>query len=367
MDQYHAMLRYAAGVATPLQFHVTRPDGSVENVTVEAPYAILGRSEDSDVSIPDRRVAFRHVYLQAIGPRIACVSLFGLLGYEWDDGATRSWLTPGHSLNIAGHQIRIQGESWVDDDALMGPTDFRARDEHLDEYGSLPRVDLELLNTSAKGKHWPINRVITLLGRDERCRITVLDERISRVHCSLLLLPSGLWAIDLMGRGGIFVNGHQVPCCQLAEGTELQVGPYKLRARYPQLTQSPDQTGFESDFLTRHNRFLKVESFHDTLIVVPTGNLRQILYQELHLESSRIMDLIQSRRYRNIVIDFAFCESVGAILIEAIASFCRGVSGRASLCGLTDSNRSVLERSNLHRIWPLCGTRQEALQVVYSQ
>lgn len=367
MDQFHAMLRYAAGVSAPLQFHVTRPDGTAEDVTVEAPFAIVGRSEDSHISIPDRRVAFRHVYLQAIGPRVACVSLFGLLGYQWDDGATRSWFTPSRSLNIAGHTIQIKGESWLDDDTLIGPTDFRARDEHLDEYGSLPRVDLELLNTSAKGKHWPINRLITLLGRDDRCRITVLDDRISRVHCSLLLLPSGLWAIDLMGRGGILVNGHQVPCCHLAEGTELQVGPYKLRARYPQLTNSPDQAEFESDFLTRHNRFLKVESFHDTLIVVPSGALRQILYQDLHLESSRIMDLIQSRRYRHIVIDFAFCESIGSILIEAVASFCRAVTGRAAMCGLTEENRGVIERSNLQRIWPICNTRQEALQVVYTQ
>ena len=31
----------------------------------------------------------------------------------------------------------------------------------------LPMVDLELLNTSQKGTKWPINRVVTLVGRDD--------------------------------------------------------------------------------------------------------------------------------------------------------------------------------------------------------
>ena len=100
-----------------------------------------------------------------------------------------------HRFRIGDTWIQVFDDGWTDDD-LKAPTEFRPRHESRAEYGVLPLVDLELLNSSARGTQWPINRIITLVGRDPRCRICCADENISKVHCAFLLLPTGLWIID---------------------------------------------------------------------------------------------------------------------------------------------------------------------------
>jgi len=41
----------------------------------------------------------------------------------------------------------------------------------------------------------------------------------------------GVWAVDLLGRGGIVVNGASVRFQRIADGDELQIGPVRIRFR----------------------------------------------------------------------------------------------------------------------------------------
>jgi hypothetical protein len=71
--------------------------------------------------------------------------------------------------------------------------------------------------------------VLTLLGRAPECRLRLLDPAVSKFHCSLLRTPAGVWVIDLLGRGGIEVNGRRVRWQRLKHGDLLRVGPDVLR------------------------------------------------------------------------------------------------------------------------------------------
>ena len=76
-DQPLNMFRYVVGAAQPLRLLVSREgEGNPETVEVDAPYAIIGRASACHVSLPDKKVAFRHAYLQVIGGRVACIDLF---------------------------------------------------------------------------------------------------------------------------------------------------------------------------------------------------------------------------------------------------------------------------------------------------
>src|SRR4029077_6225044 len=94
-----------------------------------------------------------------------------------------------------------------------------------------PKMTLELTNEEAPGtiKTWPIDRLLTLLGRTERCVIQLNHEMISNVHCSLVLTTTGLWVVDLLGRGGILINEQPVRVGFLGLEDELRLGPYRLR------------------------------------------------------------------------------------------------------------------------------------------
>jgi anti-anti-sigma regulatory factor len=266
--------------------------------------------------------------------------------------------------------IELQGEAWTWDDGLKPPLEFRPRDEQRPEYGVLPNVELELLNTPHKGTKWPINRVITLVGRDERCRITIVDERISRVQCALLLLPSGLWVIDLLGKGGIQVGGQTCRCALLTIGMEMTIGQYQLVAHYPQIAANqmqahPFSQGDGADFLVRPNKIFQAEFYHDTLIIVPIGDSESFFFQDIHIEASRICDLITQRGFNHVVIDFSRLSRIGHLYIEGLMAICRTSPGRAALCGANSTTYETLQIMPLGRLYHHYATRQEALQAVY--
>ncbi len=284
----------------------------------------------------------------------------------------RGWVNVAHRFRIGNTWIQVFDDGWTDD-GLKAPMDFRPRHESRPEYGSLPEVDLELLNSSARGTQWPINRIITLVGRDPRCRICCADENISKVHCAFLLLPTGLWVIDMLGKGGVRVGGEQVRSCLIAPEVEVDIGPYKLKANYrvaQQQSFAPDveQVGDaeKAEFLTRHNRLFLAEAYLDTLILSPVGNLPHMSYKEIHVESSRISELQSKHGFSNFIVDFSHAPILNSMIFDAIIGFCRAAQGRVALCHLSEDILATVQSMNLDKIWPCVETRAEAFSVVYA-
>lgn len=368
MDDILAVLRYAAAVPAPIRLQMRSPTGEVTIHEFPGPYCLIGRGDECDLTISDPSAAFRHAYLQAIGNRIAVVPLPSATGIQWEGLPFKGWFDINHKMTVAGHVIQLADPTWQAPPDLPSPVDFRPRDEQRLEYGMLPEVELELLNTSAKGKMWPINRVITVLGRDESCRITVLDDRVSRAHCAFLLLPTGLWVIDLLGKAGVQIDGQPVKCALLANGSEMQIGPYRFALHYPQvkaLLAAAQEPVFEygREFLTNQNRIMLVETYQNALIVSPVSDSQAVLYQDVYVESSRISDLIKSK-YRHLIIDFQQVQILGHHVVEAMNALCRATSGTVSVCNISPDLRSRYENAPLLRIWTNHVSRNDAIQAL---
>lgn len=372
-DALMSMLQYSAGVAFPIRLQVRDPHGEIRIVEWNGPYGVIGRGDECHLCLPDPVIGYRQLYLQAIGNRLAAVDLLGPATAQWQGAPFTGWFGPQHRLDLAGYSIQLADSHWLAEEALPGPLDFKPRDGYRSEYGMLPEVELTMLNTSSQGRAWPINRVITLFGRDERCRITVMDEKISKVHCAFLLLPTGLWVIDMFGRLGVKVNGEVTRCALLAQGAELQIGPYRLATNYPQLAaqavqipqQTVDSVVFGEEFVTRQNRILAVETFQDILVISPLGNTQTVLYQDVHVESSRVQQLLSSPRFKKVVIDLDRAEVIGPHLLTALVAICKHPSTeRAVLCGGSPELRSQHERSTLLRIWNHVANRSAAIQAL---
>ncbi len=384
-DQIIAMLRYACGQAEPLRLVVSNAQGQVvQTQEITSPFAVIGRGSNCDLVIQEEVVAYRHVYLQVFANRVACLDLMSTNGTQIDPPAPSQWITPAHRFRVGTHWVQLEGDQWVADQTVPSPLVFKTRDEQRVEYGVLPKAELELLNTSAKGRLWPINRVITLIGRDENCRITIPDERISRVHCSLVLLPSGLWVIDLLGKGGIKVNGQPVRCSALPEGTQLQIGDYLVAVHYPDIaqTQVPVQAASSLpppppppaqsigkpnvQFLTSQNRIFKVETWGDTLIVIPMGDNPNYKYHDVHIETGRVNELIYGHGYRKLIVDFSQSRLVGTLILDAITNFLRKATDKAVFCGASPEMHQSLTDLRLLTIWPLYASRHDALRAIYA-
>jgi pSer/pThr/pTyr-binding forkhead associated (FHA) protein len=384
-DQIIALLRYASGQREPLRLVVSNAQGKiVQTQELNNPFAVIGRGSNCDLVIQEEVVAYRHVYLQVFANRVACMDLLSTNGTPIDPPATAPWVSAGHRFRVGTHWVQLEGDQWVSDPLVPSPIDFKTREEQRAEYGVLPKADLELLNTSAKGRLWPINRVVTLIGRDDRCRITIPDERISRVHCSLLLLPSGLWVIDLLGKGGVKVNGQPVRCSALPEGSQLQIGDYLVAVHYPEIASTqfpveaasslpppppppPQSIGKPNvQFLTSQNRIFKVETWGDTLIVIPMGDDPNYKYHDIHIETGRVNELIVGQGYRKVIVDFSQSRLVGTLILDAITNFLRKATDKAIFCSASPEMHQSLTDLRLLTIWPLYASRHDALRAIYA-
>ena len=72
-----------------------------------------------------------------------------------------------------------------------------------------------------------MNRLVTLVGRAPECKIRLSADDIATCHCGLVLTPSGLWVVDLSGRG-VVVDGERMRVSPLPHGAELTIGRFQI-------------------------------------------------------------------------------------------------------------------------------------------
>lgn len=361
---FDALFRQALDVRSGLRFAVTGPDGTTVETVVERPCAVIGRGADAHIPLNDDTVSYRHAYLQAIGNRMLCIDLFGPNTVRWEDEAGHDWVTPRRPFRVGLYRMALQEEGWTTpDSSARNPLNCKTREGGACEYGVMPEVELRLLNKGFEHVNWPINRVLTLVGRDERCRITCNDETVSKVHCSLVLVPSGLWVVDLLGKGGTKVN--DVPCAvaPLTHGGILQIGRYRMQAIYltpPAALPPPNVSRVE--FLTRLHRIFKVSWDGDTLIAAPQGRSREFRYQDIQVEANNIISSLRTQGFRNMIVDFSAVKLTGSLIIDSITQFCRAATGMAALAGCSPEQHSALKDLNLLSLWPIYPTKEDAIR-----
>ena len=65
----------------------------------------------------------------------------------------------------------------------------------------------------------------TVIGRGKAASLTMDQEGVSRTHCKLLKLPTGVEIRDAGSTNGTFVNGEQIDVHLLQDGDKIQIAP----------------------------------------------------------------------------------------------------------------------------------------------
>jgi hypothetical protein len=102
-----------------------------------------------------------------------------------------------------------------------------------------PRVALEFRNGKRVKDRWAVNRFITLIGRAPECKIHLTSDDIATYHCGLVLTATGLWVVDLSGRG-VVVNGERMRLSPLGHAAELWVGRFLIGVQAPGTPHQPN-------------------------------------------------------------------------------------------------------------------------------
>ena len=207
----------ACGVSDPLMLEIEGPGfRAAERRTFPGPFALIGRDDRADLLLDHDLISRRHTYLQLIDGRLFFVDLESRTGTNTGEAAVESgWLAPGESLALGPFNVRW-AVPWGVAPKPVGPekpsNPLLARssaDPHL------PPVKLEFQSRTSGHSVWRMSQVLALVGSSPRCKVRLLDSKLSKLHCALLRTTRGLWVIDLLGRGGVAINTVAVKSGQL--------------------------------------------------------------------------------------------------------------------------------------------------------
>jgi adenylate cyclase len=90
---------------------------------------------------------------------------------------------------------------------------------------------LVICNGGFEGMEYVLTSDETLIGRNPKTDITLLDENISREHAIVLLEEeTGTYTIeDLQSSNGTKVNGKRIRSADLADADEIEIGNTRFR------------------------------------------------------------------------------------------------------------------------------------------
>lgn len=212
----------ACGLRRPIRLKIQNGRGESRLLRLDRPFAVVGRNPAADIRLDHEQVCLRHAYLQVVQGRLWAIDLSVWGGLQWPPGrpARCGLMRPGEPVRIGPFTILAL------DDA--GPTDSAAEDPlHERPPGPPPTLRGHGAETGGESS-WSLNRTIDFLGRSSFCRVRIDDVGISRTHAAMVRTPVGLWIVDLLGRGGLLVNGIATRFGRLETDDVLNVGPHQF-------------------------------------------------------------------------------------------------------------------------------------------
>lgn len=203
----------------PVTIIVRRDEGGSPELTFDGARIVIGRSDGSDVRLPDPSVSLRHASIRADGANYTIL----------DEGSTNGTAVggvrlPPHTPRLlkTGDLVRV-GRVWLEvsigsraptPDLALATRDValalvrRAMEAHGDDTRAKVRVvegpDLGAELTLAED-----NRVY-VLGRAERCDLPLADEDASREHANVVRKNGQVFVTDRSSSNGVFLGEQKL-------------------------------------------------------------------------------------------------------------------------------------------------------------
>lgn len=230
-DPLFARFADACGATDPLDLRVDLVGGGLlAEGSVSQPFTLVGRDDACDVTLSDPEINPRHAWFQVIGGRVFATDLGSRTGLVWPSGGRGpGWLDVGTPVRVGPFLLRLRAP------VSKSPTPCAPDFNPLAATKERLPVALEFKNGRRAKDRWQVNRVITLIGRAPDCKIHLTADDISHYHCGLVSTPTGMWVVDLSGRG-VVVNGERMRVAPLPHGAELWVGRFLIGCHHtPQI------------------------------------------------------------------------------------------------------------------------------------
>jgi len=229
-DRFRSACGVSSNVVVTVRHREWKQNEPVRH-TIGHPSVLIGRDVRCDIALRDPIVSYRHTYLQLLDGQLLCFDLASRSGTFCRSDRHRSGpLELGEEIFIGPFSLTISTEESESGNEAGGP--LVPADGLSGIAGTIPNIPstvLKFMHGSPNLEPMTLNRPVTLIGESNRCRVKLTDGSVSQVHCSIVRTQTGVWVVDLLGKGGTLVDGKRVTRTPLHEGDELSVGDIRMQ------------------------------------------------------------------------------------------------------------------------------------------
>ena len=107
-----------------------------------------------------------------------------------------------------------------------------------------------------------------------------------------------------------------------------------------------------------------MEQQDETMILSPIKNLSELELSFLDHEIRAVMRQLDQSACRNVLLDFINTDYYGSTALGFFLVLWKRVrdkDGQMAFCHVSSHEREILQLTKLDSLWPICATRQEAL------
>jgi anti-sigma B factor antagonist len=111
----------------------------------------------------------------------------------------------------------------------------------------------------------------------------------------------------------------------------------------------------------------ELERHGETVIVVPTVDLREFEFQQIEEQAQEVLSLLSNGDAKNVIVDFSRTDYYGSTALGFFVKLWKRVrakDGRMAFCNVSQNEQEILDVTHLDRLWSICSNREEALKVV---
>lgn len=104
----------------------------------------------------------------------------------------------------------------------------------------------------------------------------------------------------------------------------------------------------------------------DVLVAALNRDVGNFAEAEIIRDTNRLIERVRSAPVAGVVVDFEQAEYFGSTMLEALRllwTHLRAAGARLVLCRVSEVGREILQVAHFDTVWPICGTREEAVRV----
>lgn len=121
----------------------------------------------------------------------------------------------------------------------------------------------------------------------------------------------------------------------------------------------------EAAHMSTEKHLFEFQDNAGTLILSPTSDLSELELSYFDEEFRAVIRRLEDSGFRNVVLDFQGTDYYGSTALGFFLKLwkrIRSVDGKMAFCNVSPHEQEVLRLTRLDTLWPICGTREDALQ-----